>query len=133
MGRPGQTFRYIKWVGDPAMLKSDGFSVHNWRYQNKRSYPMTMPSTHTGRVRRVIEPGTYTSRDGTMTCTIKHTYVWDQDNCQDWTIPVELSDAMAILAFYPYAFKDVTGVKEWGEVRNAPIIVPDRPRQRARA
>ena len=109
-------YRYIKWVGERAVLKSDGFAVANWKHENRRRYPISFGKNKSGNVKRVIQRGDQgVSRD----------YVWDR-NADRYTIPVDDADAVLIMQHYGHEFRDVTGVTDWAKVRNAPLVLPKR-------
>jgi hypothetical protein len=110
-------YRYIKWVGERAVLKSDGFSVANWKHENRRRYPIPFPPGSPGNISRVVQ----TRELGGIT----RDYVWDR-NSPDWTIPIQDRDAQLILQHYGHEFRDVTDVKDWASVQNHPLILPKR-------
>lgn len=113
---PEMGYRMIKWVGDRAVLKSDGFSVANWKHENRRAYPIPFPPGSHGNIIKIVEKGWEgVSRD----------YSWDRYS-QDWTIPVQTEDAVIIMRLLSHEFRDVTGVADTTKVRNAPLILPAR-------
>ena len=103
-----ETPRLIKWVGDTKLVKQDGYSTPNWRYENNR---VTAVPRFSNRVLRKGDgadldankqpiPGTGLSKD----------YVWEKRNL-GYVIEVEFRDAMIILRNdQMHEFKDVTDV-----------------------
>lgn len=128
MSKAGQTYRLIKWVGEPVVLKSDGFGVASWKYENHREIAMHMPPGASGRTDRVLEAGTYKTPTGDV-LVLRKTYRWTQDCATPFVTEVQIDDAMAIMVLQPYAFKDVTDLpdREWGSVRNDVRVLPAKP------
>jgi hypothetical protein len=110
------SFRLIKWVGHPPRLKADGYSVANWKYENRRAFPVNLPPSHNGGTTRVLPKG----MNG-----LSETYTWDR-KCEAWTIPVKTEDAAIILRVASSEFRDVTNVVDPSKVRNDPIISGSR-------
>lgn len=119
--------RFLKWVGMPPVLKSDGWSVHNWKYENSRPLALVMPPGRGGSS-RVIEQGAHFGEDGTRV-TVSKEYVFTQRVREPGMIhicEVSFLDAVAIMTVAPWEFVDVTDMDraEWPKVRNKPIIMP---------
>jgi hypothetical protein len=101
--------RKIKWVGDPAILKSDGWSVYNWDYENKRVIAVV---GHTQRaVSRKDLPGL--SKD----------YHWGGPSPSHYVVDADDIDAHLILSSGPQEFKDVTDHPNPDSVLNDTYIV----------
>lgn len=117
------SYRLIKWVGDPAVLKSDGFGVANWKHENSRAYPLDMPMNVSADTERVLEQGTG---------GLSRTYAWTKrttvgsNGHATWVLPVDERDAAIILRIAPTEFRDVTNVSDPSKVRSQPIILPPR-------
>lgn len=115
-------YRLLKWVGDPIVLRKDGFRVANWKYENKRIIPVRGKST------RVIEPFDVIGKDQygqkiTKPNGLSQEYVWYK-NTPHFVIPVKTQDAMIILARCGKEFIDVTDVRDPATVHKSPIIMP---------
>lgn len=102
-------YRLIKWLGDPPILKKDGFSVANWKYENRRV--IRVP----GQSARIIN-----KRDDPR---LTRSYCWEADNFSG-IIPVEAGDAQVILERQPHEFRDVTDEENPYTVEHSPIIIP---------
>lgn len=107
MGR----LRKIKWVGDPVLVKSDGFGVPDHAYENARS--IVLPGLHgKGGTERIL-----TKRDG-----FSRMYVWEKDN-PTMTILMTPEDWALLHYREPDEFKDVTNEPEPELVRNDVIVI----------
>lgn len=114
--------RKIKWIGDPPVVKSDGWRIHDWTYENNRVI------AHHGYHLRVLEKGT-PAADGRR---ISRTYVWGYDNLSG-IIDVDPEDASIMLANSPtMEWVDVTDEPHPERVCHKPIVVDDRPKRRTR-
>lgn len=110
-------YRMLKWVGDRAVRKSDGFGVANWKHENRRSFPIPFAPGSKGNITKVVQRGwNGVSRD----------YQWNRYS-EHWTIPVEDADAVIIMQYLSHEFRDVTGMVDWSKVRNEPLVLPKRP------
>lgn len=115
--------RFLKWVGMPPVLQSDGFRVHDWKYENWRPIAVTMPPGHPGQSKRVMEAGIQRGFDD-HPVRLSKTYWFEQD--KNWFVTeVDFTDAIAIMTVAPHEFIDVTDMprERWPTVRNEPIIV----------
>jgi hypothetical protein len=109
--------RMLKWVGDPPVWKADGWRVANWRYENRRAFPVEFPPGHPGDTQRALGVADGLSRN----------YMWC--NANRYVVEVTDRDAEIIMKACPHEFKDVTGIpeEEWRNVHNDPIILPRAP------
>lgn len=116
--------RLIKWVGDPPVLKADGWSVANWRYENART--IAVP----GKAERIITPydvlKTSDGREIHKPNGLSREYYWHR-NTPNFVLEVDEADARIILSRQPHEFRDVTDVADPSTVTNTPIILQDRP------
>jgi hypothetical protein len=122
MPRKKDTYRLLKWVGDPVVLRKDGFRVANWKYENKRVIPVP------GKSRRVITPYDVIGKDQygrpvTKPNGLSQEYVWHK-NTPNYVIPVKTQDAMIILERCGKEFIDVTDERDPAKVHKTPIIMP---------
>lgn len=119
---PAKT-RFLKWIGMPPVLRADGWRVYNWKYENRRTIAMTMPSGATGRTNRGLDAGEYNDHEGNKV-RLSHSYEWTQDK-NLFVTEVTFTDAIAIMTIAPFEFVDVTEMdrSEWPKVRNQPIIM----------
>ena len=114
--------RLLKWVGDPPVLRKDGWRVANWKYENRRVIPVP------GHSRRILEPFDVIGKDQYGRPVHKpnglsRRYVWEP-NCPNYTIPVLATDAAIILKIAGSEFLDVTDEPDPGKVYKRPIILP---------
>jgi len=95
-------------VGDPPVLRKDGWTVANWKYENKR----------------FIALHGYATRQIDKSCDhrLTRSYEWDKD-LPDYILPVEFGDAQVIMEICPHEFKDVTDHPNPASVTNTPIIL----------
>ena len=100
--------RLIKWVGDPPVLRKDGWRVANWHYENRRVIALH------GHAERFFEKS--------IDPRLSRSYHWDKD-LPDYILPVEMGDARVILELCPHEFKDVTDHPNPSTVHNTPIIL----------
>jgi hypothetical protein len=100
--------RLIKWLGDPPVLRKNGWSVANWRYENRRV--IALP----GFVERVI--------DKSLDPRLTRSYHWDKD-LPNYVLPMELGDARVLLERCPHEFRDVTEVLDPSTVQHTPVIL----------
>lgn len=116
--------RLIKWVGDPPVLKADGWSVANWRYENART--IAVP----GRTERILTPyDEIRDEFGHVKFVpngLSREYHW-HTTLPEFVLEVSEADARIILARQPHEFRDVTDVADPSKVRNTPIILQDQP------
>lgn len=121
---PAKT-RFLKWVGMPPVLQSDGWRVANWKYENRRPIAMTLPPGHKGGTTRIIEKGTHEDHEGNRV-SVSREYIFRQRN-DGFVTEVAFTDAMAIMTVAPFEFVDVTDMprSQWHKVRNTPIIMPE--------
>lgn len=124
--------RLLKWVGDPPVLKADGFSVGNWRYENARAIALH------GKTSRIITPYDVLGKDQygkeiRRPNGISKEYVWHKNNKTGYVLAVEDDDARVILGRCPHEFRDVTNVADPSKVRNEPIILKGVPAHPAHA
>jgi hypothetical protein len=112
--------RLLKWVGAPPVLKSDGWSVANWRYENHR--PIAVP----GKTERIIEPvdrfRDERGRHVVVPNGLKRTYHWHR-HLPNFVLEVDEDDARIILTREPHEFRDVTDVADPSKVTNTPRIL----------
>jgi len=123
--------RLIKFVGDPVLVKEDGFGVPNWTYENNRVIAE-------GR-NRILRPGDAAEwvydENGIPVrpipgTGIDHEYIWDKRNLSR-VIEVSFSDAQKILARAGDEFKDVTDISDPEPVRNDVIVVKSKKKTNA--
>jgi hypothetical protein len=113
--------RMIKWVGDPPILKPNGWTPSNWRYENSRTIAVPRYTS------RIITPDdVMTLPDGRRVKKpngLTREYVWHK-NLPNFVLEVLDADARIILARQPFEFKDVTDMPEnlWPTITNDPII-----------
>lgn len=118
--------RLLKWVGDPPVLKADGWTVANWRYENART--IAVP----GKTERIITKFDEVRDESGLGHAkrvpngLTRDYYWHR-NLPDFVLEVEEADARIILARQPHEFRDVTDVVDPSKVRNTPIILQDQP------
>lgn len=114
-------YRLLKWIGDPPVVKADGWSVANWRHENAR--PIAMPRL----ARREITPyDEFKTRDGRKVFKpngLSREYVWDV-NLVNFVLEVDEADARIIMMRQPYEFADVTNVADPSTVHHSPIVLP---------
>jgi hypothetical protein len=127
--------RLIKLVGDPRLVREDGFSVPNWKYENNRLIAL---KGHTTRILRkgdgaVLDPIAFDAmgnptkwrpREGTG---LSREYVWEKSNMSQ-IIEVPYHDAAIILARCGSEFKDVTDTPHPEAVLNDVIVVKRKKR-----
>lgn len=101
-------YRRLKWVGDPPVLRKDGWSVANWAYERKRTIALA------GFAERIINQSDIPG--------LSRSYKWDKD-LPGYVLDVEFGDARVILERCPHEFKDVTDVPDPSTVTNTPIIL----------
>jgi hypothetical protein len=127
--------RLIKWVGDPRLVKEDGWGVPNWRYENNRI--ITMGDKRCKRVLQKDDGCDYAlNPDGTPNLSrpirgtgIKGEYHFDGQNS---ILEVPFGDARIILAKAGNEFKDVTDSAHPEEVVNDVIVVPAKKKADSR-
>ena len=112
--------RLLKWVGDPVLVKEDGFGVPNWRYENNRL--IVVPGRHT----RILKKGDGAELDASgkpiAGTGLSQEYVWEKTN-KSRIIEVPFRDAQIILRTSGEEFKDVTDEVNPESVRNTRIVV----------
>jgi hypothetical protein len=135
MARPRQTqnlYRLLKWVGDPVLVKEDGFGVPNWKYENNR----VMAGFRSRRILRKGDGGDLTpiewDENGNVTkykrdvsTGISRDYVWEKEN-KSRIVEVSFRDAQIILRVQGNEFKDVTDEARPEKVRNDVIVVKSK-------
>lgn len=112
--------RLLKWVGDPVLVKEDGFGVPNWKYENNRL--IVVPGRHN----RILRKGDGAELDpngkpiaGTG---LSREYVWHKSNMSR-ILEVPFRDAQIILRSCGEEFKDVTDEVHPEKVTNTRIVV----------
>lgn len=111
--------RQIKFVGDPVLVKEDGFGVPNWRYENNRliDTPRLTRILHKGDGAEIGVDGRPVAGTG-----LSRDYIWEKSN-RTRVIPVHIRDAAIILRNSGNEFKDVTDEAHPESVRNDRIVV----------
>ena len=104
--------RLIKWLGDPPMVGKDGWSVPNWRYENRRV--IALPWIAWRRIDQSDLPG------------LSRSYQWDK-RLPDYLLEVDEADALLILAACPNEFRDVTHEAYPEFVKHEPIVMLRAP------
>lgn len=99
--------RKIKWIGDPPVLRKDGWSVGNWRYENKRLIAMKGTS-------RTISPKDVPG--------LSKTYKWEASDLSK-IVEMPFGDARLLLATGSHEFVDVTDAINPSSVKHKPIIL----------
>lgn len=113
--------RLLKWVGDPPVLKADGWSVANWKYENARTISMPFLTERIITKHDVIGRDTF-GREVHKANGLSRDYHW-HSRLPNFVLEVDEDDARIILTRQPHEFRDVTNVADPSQVRNDPIIL----------
>lgn len=103
------TKRKIKWVGDPAILLDDSYTVADWDWENNRVVAVVKYA------RRVCDPDAFVG--------LSRSYTFGGPEAKDFVIEMDEIDADIILRGSVWEFVDVTDEEDPDLVVNEPIIV----------
>jgi hypothetical protein len=128
-------FREIKWVGDAAVVKSDGFGVANWKYENNRvmsgfnSVRVLQPGDCGDLIPAAVDAKGQVLRWKTQPGTgIEHEYIWDNRQNKSRIVAVSYADAEKILRNAGGEFRDVTDERRPEAVRTDVIVAKPKPK-----
>lgn len=129
MGNAVVKVRLIKFVGDPMLVKEDGWGVPNWTYENNRVIAFNR--------HRVLRPGdcadwVYDENGKPVKpipgTGIKNEYIWERRETTK-ILAVADEDAFWIIKNAGDEFKDVTDVPNPELVTNDKIVVKAKKRE----
>lgn len=104
--------RLVKWLGMPPVVAEDGWSVPDWKYENRRFMPVP------GFTQRIVNQSDIPG--------LSRSYFWEKD-LPYFLLEVLEPDALLICSQFPNEFRDVTGNPFPEHVQHHPYVLMRGP------